>query len=34
MTAPLTGFMAVNQGVIRKFVYAVDALIKKQADAS
>lgn len=34
MTAPLTGFMAVNQGVIRKFVYAVDALKKKQADAS
>ncbi|MDD3282374.1 MAG: 50S ribosomal protein L10 [Candidatus Cloacimonetes bacterium] len=34
MTAPLTGFMAVNQGVIRKFMYAVDALIQKQADAS
>ena len=34
MTAPLTGFMAVNQGVIRKFIYAVDALATKQADAS
>ncbi len=34
MTAPLTGFMAVNQGVIRKFMYAVDALIKNKADAS
>ena len=34
MTAPLTGFMAVNQGIIRKFIYAVDAIKDKQADAS
>jgi len=34
MTAPLTGFMAVNHGIIRKFLYAVDAIIDKQADAS
>lgn len=33
MSAPLTGFMAVNQGIIRKFIYAVDAL-KNKADAS
>nr|MDK2851428.1 large subunit ribosomal protein [Candidatus Cloacimonadota bacterium] len=34
MTAPLTGFMAVSQGIIRKFIYAVDAIKDKQADAS
>ena len=34
MSAPLTGFMAVNQGIIRKFIYAVDAIKNKQADAS
>lgn len=34
MAAPITGFMAVNQGIIRKFVYAVDAIKNKQAEAS
>ena len=34
MAAPITGFMAVNQGIIRKFIYAVTALKDKQADAS
>ena len=34
MSAPLTGFMGVSQGIIRKFVYALDALVKKQAEAS
>ncbi|MDI3504096.1 MAG: large subunit ribosomal protein [Candidatus Cloacimonadota bacterium] len=34
MTAPLTGFMAVNHGIIRKFLYAVEAIKDKQADAS
>ncbi len=34
ISAPLTGFMAVNQGIIRKFIYAVDAIKDKQADAS
>ncbi|HOH98016.1 MAG TPA: 50S ribosomal protein L10 [Candidatus Cloacimonadota bacterium] len=34
MTAPISGFMAVNQGIIRKFVYAVNAIKDKQAEAS
>ncbi|HOA28463.1 MAG: 50S ribosomal protein L10 [Candidatus Cloacimonetes bacterium] len=34
MAAPITGFMAVNQGIIRKFVYALNAVKDKQADAS
>ncbi|MCB5262859.1 MAG: 50S ribosomal protein L10 [Candidatus Cloacimonetes bacterium] len=34
MAAPITGFMAVNLGIIRKFFYAVDAIIEKQADVS
>jgi len=34
MAAPLTGFMAVNLGIIRKFFYAVNAIIDKQADVS
>jgi len=34
MAAPLTGFMAVNQGIIRKFIYAINAIKDKQADAS
>jgi large subunit ribosomal protein L10 len=34
MAAPITGFMAVNQGIIRKFVYALNAIKDKQADAS
>lgn len=34
MAAPITAFMAVNQGIIRKFVYALSAMIDKQADAS
>lgn len=34
MAAPITGFMAVNQGIIRKFVYAVSAIKDKKADAS
>lgn len=32
--APITNFMSVAQGVIRKFVYAVDAIREKQAEAS
>lgn len=34
MAAPITGFMAVNLGIIRKFVYALNAIKDKQADAS
>jgi large subunit ribosomal protein L10 len=34
MNAPLTNFLSVNQGIIRKFVYAIDAIVKKQAEAS
>lgn len=34
MQAPLTGFMGVSMGIIRKFVYALDAIVKKQAEAS
>ncbi len=34
IAAPITGFMAVNQGIIRKFVYALNAVKDKQADAS
>ncbi len=30
--SPITGFVGVLQGVIRKFVYAVDAVAKKQAE--
>ncbi|MFA5509292.1 MAG: 50S ribosomal protein L10 [Candidatus Cloacimonetes bacterium] len=32
--APITNFVSVTQGIIRKFVYALDAIRKKQADAS
>jgi len=32
--APITNFVSVTQGIIRKFVYAVDAIRKKQAEAS
>lgn len=32
--APITGFMGVSMGIIRRFVYALDALVKKQAEAS
>jgi len=34
MNAPLSNFVGVTQGIIRKFVYAVDAIVKKQAEAS
>ena len=34
MNAPLSNFVSINQGIIRKFVYAVDAIAKKQAEAS
>ena len=34
MAAPITGFMAVNQGIIRKLYYAIDAIKDKQADVS
>ncbi len=30
--APITGFVGVLQGVIRKFVYAVDAIAKSKAE--
>lgn len=30
--APVTGFVSVLQGVIRKFVYAVDAIAKNKAE--
>jgi large subunit ribosomal protein L10 len=29
--APITGFLGVTQGIIRKFVYAVDAVAKSKA---
>jgi large subunit ribosomal protein L10 len=29
--APITGFLGVTQGIIRKFVYAVDAIAKAKA---
>jgi large subunit ribosomal protein L10 len=32
--APITNFVSVTQGIIRKFVYAVDAIRKKNAEAS
>ncbi|MDZ4120940.1 MAG: 50S ribosomal protein L10 [Candidatus Cloacimonadaceae bacterium] len=32
--APISGLLGVTQGIIRKFVYAVDAIAKKQAEAS
>ncbi len=32
--APITNFVGVSQGIIRKFVYALDAIVKKQAEAS
>ena len=31
MKAPLSNFVNVSQGIIRKFVYAVDALAKQKA---
>ncbi len=31
LNAPLTNFMSVSQGIIRKFVYALDAVAGKQA---
>jgi len=34
MNAPLSNFVSINQGIIRKFVYALDAIAKKQAEAS
>jgi len=34
LNAPITTFVSVNQGIIRKFVYALDAIVKKQAEAS
>ena len=34
MNAPLSNFVSINQGIIRKFVYALDAIVKKQAEAS
>lgn len=34
MNAPLSNFVGVTQGIIRKFVYALDAIVKKQAEAS
>jgi len=34
LNAPITNFVSVNQGIIRKFVYALDAIVKKQAEAS
>ena len=30
--APITGFVGALQGIIRKFVYAVDAIAKEKAD--
>lgn len=32
--APITNFLSVSQGIIRKFVYAVKAIADKQAEAS
>lgn len=32
--APISNLLGVTQGIIRKFVYAVDAIVKKQAEAS
>lgn len=32
--APIANFLSVSGGIIRKFMYAVDAIIKKQAEAS
>ncbi len=32
--APISNLLGVTQGIIRKFVYAVDAIAKKQAEAS
>jgi len=32
--APISNLLSVTQGIIRKFVYAVDAIVKKQAEAS
>ncbi|MDY0218094.1 MAG: 50S ribosomal protein L10 [Candidatus Cloacimonas acidaminovorans] len=34
MNAPLSNFVSINQGILRKFVYALDAIAKKQAEAS
>lgn len=34
MQAPISNILGVTQGIIRKFVYAVDAIVKKQAEAS
>ena len=34
INAPVSNFVSINQGIIRKFVYAVDAIAKKQAEAS
>jgi len=34
MNAPISNFVSLNQGIIRKFVYALDAIVKKQAEAS
>ena len=32
--APISNLLGVTQGIIRKFVYALDAIVKKQAEAS
>lgn len=32
--APISNLLGVTQGIIRKFVYAIDAIVKKQAEAS
>jgi large subunit ribosomal protein L10 len=34
MKAPIANFVSINQGIIRKFVLALDAIVKKQAEAS
>jgi large subunit ribosomal protein L10 len=31
MNAPISNFVSVSQGIISKFVYALDAIVKKQA---
>jgi len=32
--APIVNFLGVTQGIIRKFIYAVDAIVKKQTNAN
>ncbi len=32
--APIRNFLGVSQGIIRRFVYAIDAIVQKQTNAS